>query len=183
MVATATAIDDGPSAVRYPRGEGTGILLPGRGDVLPIGRGRIMREGTKVAILSLGTRLADAMRAAEELGARGLSTTVADARFAKPIDTALVEQLARHHEILVTVEEGSSGGFSALVMQHLARRGLFDRGLRFRPMTLPDRFQDHDTPAQQIVEAGLSARDIVATVLGALDDALGAQAPLLMPAR
>ncbi len=177
MVATATAIDDGPSAVRYPRGEGTGVQLPARGEALPIGRGRIVREGGKVAILSLGTRLADALRAADELAARGLPATVADARFAKPLDTTLVEQLARHHEVLVTVEEGSSGGFSALVMQHLARRGLFDGGLRFRPMTLPDRFQDHNTPAQQLVEAGLSARDIVTTVMGAL----GCEMPKLMP--
>ncbi len=179
MVATATAIDDGPSAVRYPRGEGTGVQLPARGEVLPIGRGRVLREGGKVAILSLGTRLADALRAADELAARGLPATVADARFAKPFDAALVEQLARHHEVLVTIEEGSSGGFSALVMQHLARRGLLDGGLRFRPMTLPDRFQDHDTPSQQLVEAGLTARDIVTTVMGAL----GREVSKLMPVR
>jgi 1-deoxy-D-xylulose-5-phosphate synthase len=179
MVATATAIDDGPSAVRYPRGEGLGLPLPARGEVLPIGRGRVLREGGKVAILSLGTRLADSLRAADELAARGLSTTVADARFAKPFDTALVEQLARHHEVLVTIEEGSSGGFAALVMQHLARRGLLDGGLRFRPMALPDRFQDHDTPAQQLIEAGLTARDIVSTVMGAL----GREMPKLVPVR
>ena len=178
MVATATAIDDGPSAVRYPRGEGLGLALPARGEFLPIGRGRVLREGAKVAILSLGTRLADSLRAADELAARGLSTTVADARFAKPFDAPLVEQLARHHEVLVTVEEGSSGGFAALVMQHLARRGLLDGGLRFRPLTLPDRFQDHDTPAQQLVEAGLTARDIVGTVMGALGREVSKLAPV-----
>jgi 1-deoxy-D-xylulose-5-phosphate synthase len=121
-----------------------------------------------VAILSLGTRLPEALRAADELAARGLPATVADARFAKPIDTALLEQLARHHEVLITVEEASIGGFSAQVMQHLALNGLLDGGLRFRPITLPDRFIDHMSPAAQIVEAGLDARAIVRTVLGAL---------------
>ncbi len=179
MVATQHIIDDAPSAVRYPRGEGTGVPLPARGEPLPIGRGRILREGNTVAILSLGTRLADSLRAADELAARGLSTTVADARFAKPIDTALIEQLARHHELLITIEEASTGGFSALVMTHLARRGLLDGGLRFRPMTLPDRFQDHDTPTQQLVEAGLSTRDIVATAMRAL----GRDMPKLVPVR
>ncbi len=168
MVATAAAIDDGPSALRYPRGEGTGIVLPARGDILPIGRGRVLREGSAVAILSLGTRLADALRAADELAARGLPATVADARFAKPIDTALVEQLARNHEVLITVEEGSSGGFGGLVMQHLAWAGLLDGGLKFRPLTLPDRFIDHMAPAAQIVDAGLDAKAMVRAVLGAL---------------
>ena len=127
MVATAAAIDDRPSAVRYPRGEGTGVALPARRraarDVLPLGRGRVLREGERVAILSLGTRLADALAAADELAARGLSATVADARFAKPLDEALIEQLARHHEVLITIEEGSAGGFGAAVMQYLAWRG------------------------------------------------------------
>ncbi len=178
MVATAAAHDGGPSAVRYPRGEGLGLELPARGTVLPIGRGRILREGTAVAILSLGTRLADSLRAADELAARGLSTTVADARFAKPLDTALVEQLARHHAVLVTVEEGSAGGFGSAVLHHLARTGLLDgpglndhkrsNHLRVRTLTLPDRFQDHDTPAAQLASAGLSARDIVATVMLAM---------------
>ena len=168
MVATATSIGDRPSAFRYPRGEGTGIALPARGEILPIGRGRILREGSKVAILSLGTRLAEAMRAADELAARGLTCTVADARFAKPIDTDLVTQLARHHEVLVTVEEASVGGFSALVGQHLATTGLLDQAVRWRPMVLPDRFIDHMSPAAQIVEAGLDAKSIVQTVLGAL---------------
>ena len=168
MVATTAGIDDRPSAVRYPRGESTGLDIPARGTPLPIGRGRILREGSSVAILSLGTRLADSLRAADELQARGLSTTVADARFAKPFDTAMVEQLARHHAVLVIVEEGSIGGFGAQVLQHLAARGSLDGGVKVRSMTLPDTFIDHNTPAAQIVEAKLGARDIVATVMGAL---------------
>jgi 1-deoxy-D-xylulose-5-phosphate synthase len=167
MVATAVAIGDRPSAFRYPRGEGTGVALPARGEVLPLGRGRVLREGNSVAILSLGTRLAEAMHAADELAARGLSATVADARFAKPIDTALVTQLARHHEVLVTIEEASIGGFSAQVGQHLATSGLLDQAVRWRPMVLPDRFIDHATPSLQIIEAGLDAKAIVQTVLGA----------------
>ncbi len=168
MVATTAGIDDRPSAVRYPRGEGTGLELPARGTPLAIGRGRILREGSSIAILSLGTRLADSLRAADELAARGLSTTVADARFAKPFDAAMIEQLARHHAVLVIVEEGSVGGFGALVLQHLAGRGLLDGGVRVRSMTLPDRFIDHNTPAAQIIEAGLGAKDIVATAMAAL---------------
>jgi 1-deoxy-D-xylulose-5-phosphate synthase len=168
MVATSTALGDRPSAFRYPRGEGTGVALPARGEVLSVGRGRMIREGGRVAILSLGTRLAEALRAADELAARGLPTTVADARFAKPIDTDLLEQLARHHEVLVTIEEASIGGFSAQVGHHLAINGLLDGGVRFRPMVLPDRFIDHASPAAQIVEAGLDAKAIVRTVLGAL---------------
>ena len=168
MVATSAIIDDQPSAVRYPRGESTGLELPARGTPLPIGRGRILREGSSVAILSLGTRLAESLRAADELQGRGLSTTVADARFAKPFDAAMVEQMARHHAVLVIVEEGSIGGFGAQVMQHLAMRGLLDGGVKVRSMTLPDRFIDHNTPAAQIIEAGLGAKDILATVMGAL---------------
>ena len=168
MVATATATGDRPSAFRYPRGEGTGVALPARGEVLPIGRGRILREGGRVAILSLGTRLGEALRAADELAARGLPATVADARFAKPIDAALLEQLARHHEVLITVEEASFGGFSAMVAQHLLAGGFLDGGLRYRPMVLPDRFIDHMSPAAQIVEAGLDSKAIVRTVLSAL---------------
>jgi 1-deoxy-D-xylulose-5-phosphate synthase len=168
MVATAAAIGDRPSAVRYPRGEGYGIDLPVRGEILPLGRGRVLREGSRVAILSLGTRLQDALRAADELAARGYSTTVADARFAKPIDTALVEQLARHHEVLITIEEASVGGFAAQVVQHLAWAGLLDGGLRFRPMVLPDRFIDHAAPAVQLADAGLDAKAIVRAALGAL---------------
>ncbi len=167
-VATAAAIDDRPSAFRYPRGEGTGLTLPERGEVLPIGRARVLREGGKVALLSLGTRLHDALRAAEELGQKGLPATVVDARFAKPLDTALIEQLARHHEVLVTIEEGSSGGFGSAVLHHLAWKGLLDHGVRVRPMVLPDRFIDQDTQAKQLADAGLVAKDIVATVLTAL---------------
>jgi len=168
MVATAAAIDDAPSAVRYPRGEGSGLALPARGVPVPIGRGRVLREGGTVAILALGPRLADALRAADELAARGLPATVVDARFAKPLDTALIEQLARHHEVLVTLEDGSAGGFGAAVMQHLAWQGLLDGGLKLRPMTLPDRFIDHNTPAGQLIDAGLTAKDVVKTVLNAL---------------
>jgi 1-deoxy-D-xylulose-5-phosphate synthase len=167
-VATAAAIDDRPSAFRYPRGEGTGVALPTQGEVWALGKGRVLREGGSVAILSFGTRLADAMRAADELAARGLPTTVADARFAKPLDTALIEQLARHHEVLITIEEGSVGGFGSAVLQHLAWKGLLDGGLKVRPMVLPDRFIDHDSQAKQLAAAGLTAKDIVAAALGAI---------------
>ena len=174
MVATAASINDRPSGLRYPRGEGTGAALPARGEILQIGKGRILREGSSVAILSLGTRLADALRAADELAARGLSATVADARFAKPLDTALVEQLARHHEVLITIEEGASGGFGASVMQHLAWKGLLDGGVKIRPMTLPDVFIDHDSQARQLIQAGLTAKDIVQTAIDALGIAAAA---------
>ncbi|WP_448204339.1 1-deoxy-D-xylulose-5-phosphate synthase [Azospirillum sp. sgz302134] len=168
MVATSAAIDDRASALRYPRGEGVGLELPGRGLVLPIGKGRVVQEGSKVAILSYGTRLGEARKAAAELAARGLSTTVADARFAKPLDEDLVRQLALHHEVLITIEEGSVGGFGSFVLQFLATAGLLDGGLKIRPLVLPDRFLDHDSPAKQYEEAGLSARHIVATALQAL---------------
>ncbi len=168
MVATAATIEDRASALRYPRGEGVGLELPERGTVLPIGKGRVIQEGNKVAILSYGTRLAEAVKAAAELGARGLSTTVADARFAKPLDEDLVRRLALEHEVLITIEEGSVGGFGSFVLQFLATKGLLDNGLKIRPMVLPDRFQDHDSPAKQYEEAGLNARHIVATVLQAL---------------
>ena len=173
VVATAVGINDRPSAFRYPRGEGTGITLPAVGNALTVGRGRVLREGTNIAILSLGTRLGDAVKAADELAARGFPTTVADARFAKPIDMALVEQLARHHEVLITIEESAIGGFSAQVMQYLALKGLLDSGLKIRPMTLPDRFIDHDSQAKQLAEAGLTTKDIVATAL----QAVGLKAP------
>ena len=180
VVATAVAINDRPSAFRYPRGEGTGVALPTAGEVLTLGQGRLMREGNNIAILSLGTRLGDAMKAADELAARGYPTTVADARFAKPIDTALLEQLARHHEVLITIEEGSIGGFSAQVLQHLAWKGLLESGLKVRPMVLPDRFIDHDSQAKQLAEAGLTAKDIVTTALAAV----GAERPLtIVPAQ
>ncbi|TWB24743.1 1-deoxy-D-xylulose-5-phosphate synthase [Nitrospirillum amazonense] len=168
MVATSVAYDAGPIALRYPRGEGVGVEMPEKGEVLPIGKGRIVREGNTVAILSLGTRLGEACKAAEDLAARGLSTTVADARFAKPIDRELVRRLAVEHEVLITIEEGSVGGFGAQVMQFLAEEGLFDSGLKFRPMVLPDRYQEHDNPAKQYDEAGLNATGIVDTVLKAL---------------
>jgi 1-deoxy-D-xylulose-5-phosphate synthase len=177
MVATAAAIDDRPSAFRYPRGDGLGLALPARGTPLEIGHGRILHEGSRVAILSYGTRLKECLAAAEELGTRGLSCTVADARFAKPLDTGLVERLAREHAVLVTVEEGSAGGFGSLVMQHLAWRGLLDGGLKIRPMTLPDRLIDHDTQQRQYDEAGLNAPHIVAAVLGALGQEGGMRQP------
>jgi len=168
MVATCAAIDDRPSAVRYPRGEGVGVALPERGEALALGHGRVLREGSTIALLSLGTRLSECLKAADELAAMGLSATVADARFLKPLDTDLVERLAREHEVLVTVEEGAVGGFAAHVLQHLARQGLLDRGLKLRPLTLPDRFIDHDAPAKQYDAAGLSAKHIANAALAAL---------------
>jgi 1-deoxy-D-xylulose-5-phosphate synthase len=168
MVATAVAIDDRPSALRYPRGEGVGVELPDVGVPLDIGKGRIIREGSTVAILSLGTRLADSLKAAEQLTALGLSTTVADARFAKPIDEDMVRRLAANHEVLITIEEGSIGGFSSHVLHFLATEGLLDRGLKVRPMVLPDTFIDHDKPEKMYERAGLSAAGIVATALSAL---------------
>jgi 1-deoxy-D-xylulose-5-phosphate synthase len=171
MVATAAAIDDRPSAFRYPRGEGFGLELPKRGSVLEIGKGRVLREGTAIAILSYGARLQECLKAADELASHGLSCTVADARFAKPLDTALVERLAREHEVLITIEEGSMLGFSGIVMHHLATRGLMDRGLKLRPMCLPDTFIDHDAPRKQYDQAGLNAPQIVATALAALGKA------------
>lgn len=167
-VATAAVIDDRPSAFRYPRGEGFGVELPARGTPWEIGKGRILREGSRVAILALGSRLHDALIAADELAARGFPATVADARFMKPLDTALVDQLAKNHEVLITIEEGASGGFGAAVAQHLAWSGAFDKGLKFRPMMLPDRLIDHNTPAAQLIEAGLSAQHIVSHAITAL---------------
>jgi 1-deoxy-D-xylulose-5-phosphate synthase len=168
MIATQAQIDDHPSAVRYPRGEGVGVEMPQEGVPLPIGKGRIIREGTAIAILSYGTRLAEALKAADELAARGLSTTVADARFQKPLDTDLVSRLAREHEVLITVEEAAIGGFGAHVLHYLAHAGLLDRGLKIRPMVLPDKFQEHDKPEKQYEEAGLNAKQIVAQALLAL---------------
>jgi 1-deoxy-D-xylulose-5-phosphate synthase len=167
-VATAVSINDRPSALRYPRGEGLGVKLPEVPQVWPIGKGRLIREGNNIAILSYGTRLADSLKAADELATRGLPATVVDARFAKPLDTVLIEQLARHHEVLITIEEASIGGFGAAVLHHLAWRGLLDHGLKVRPMVLPDKFIDHDSQAKQLAEARLTAKDIVATALGAL---------------
>ena len=168
MVATSAAIDDRPSGLRYPRGEGFGLELPKRGSVLEIGKGRVLREGSAIAILSYGARLQECLKAADELATHGLSCTVADARFAKPLDAALVERLAREHEVLITIEEGSMLGFSGLVMHHLATRGLMDRGLKIRPMCLPDVFIDHEAPRKQYDQAGLNAPQIVATALSAL---------------
>jgi len=178
MVATSAAIDDRPSAVRYPRGEGFGLALPARGSVLEIGKGRVLREGTAIAILSYGARLQECMKAADELATHGLSCTVADARFAKPLDTALVERLAREHEVLITIEEGSMLGFGSMVTHHLATHGLLDRGLKIRPMCLPDTFIDHETPRKQYDQAGLNAPHIVAMALGALG-----KAEMQIPAR
>jgi 1-deoxy-D-xylulose-5-phosphate synthase len=168
MVATAAAIDDRPSALRYPRGEGTGVALPEEGSVLEIGKGRIVREGTTVALLSLGTRLGECLKAADQLATLGLSTTVADGRFAKPLDQDLIRRLARNHEVLVTVEEGAIGGFGSHVLQFLAIAGLLDGGLKVRPMVLPDVFLEHDKPDKMYDLAGLNAPQIVATVMAML---------------
>jgi 1-deoxy-D-xylulose-5-phosphate synthase len=171
MVRTAATIDDRPSAVRYPRGDGFGVTLPARGEVLELGKGRIVREGSAVAILSFGARLIEAQAAADELATRGLTTTVADARFAKPLDEALVRQLARHHEVLLTLEEGARGGFGAHVLQFLAASGLLDHGLKIRTLTLPDRFIDQDAPKAMYDAAALNAPHIVAAALAALGKA------------
>lgn len=168
MVATSAQIDDMPSALRYPRGEGVGLQLPERGQVLAIGKGRIIKEGSKIAILNLGTRLTECRKAAEELDARGLSTTIADMRFAKPLDLDLIKRLANEHEVLITIEEGSIGGFGSHVLHHLATLGMLDRGLKIRPMTLPDTFQDHNAQVKQYDEAQLNAKHIVAKALEAL---------------
>ncbi len=168
MVATAAQIDDAPSAFRYPRGEGVGIEMPAEGIALEIGKGRIIQEGASVALLSLGTRLGECIRAAEGLSSFGLSATVADARFAKPIDGDLIRRLVKNHEVLITVEEGSIGGFQAHVMQFLSEQGLMDTGFKFRAMVLPDRFIDQDSPANMYVQAGLDADSIIAKVFEAL---------------
>jgi 1-deoxy-D-xylulose-5-phosphate synthase len=168
MVATCAAYGDGPSAVRYPRGDGIGVPLPEKGMPIEIGRGRIMREGTTIALLSLGGRLAECMKAAQELASYGLSTTVADARFAKPLDIDLIHRLVREHEVLITIEEGAIGGFGSHVLHHLAANGLLDHGLKIRTMVLPDAFLDHDSPQAQYDRAGLNARHIVAMALSAL---------------
>lgn len=168
MVRTAAEYDESPISFRYPRGDGVGVDLPERGSVLEIGKGRIVREGTKVALLSFGTRLQECLAAADELGAAGLSTTVADARFAKPLDHDLIRRLAREHEVLVTVEEGAVGGFASHVLQFLATDGLLDRGLKVRALTLPDLYQDHGKPDAMYASAGLDRAGIVHTVFSAL---------------
>jgi len=168
MIATATVIDDRPCAFRFPRGDGVGVTIPDFADPLEIGRGRIVREGTAVAILSFGTRLAESLKAAELLAARGVSATVVDARFAKPLDVDLILRLAREHEVLITVEEGAVGGFGAFVLHALAEHGVLDRGLKVRTLTLPDRFQDQDKPESMYLAAGLDADGILRAALGAL---------------
>ncbi len=174
MVATAAAIDDRPSAFRFPRGEGTGVEIPAEGIPLEIGKGRVLREGTAVAILSLGTRLGEVNKAADHLAACGLSTTVADARFMKPLDHDLIRRLAREHEILITIEEGSVGGFGSHVLHFLAADGLLDRGVKVRTLVLPDEFIDHDKPEVMYAKAGLDADGIVRTVFKALGREAGA---------
>ncbi|MEC5289096.1 1-deoxy-D-xylulose-5-phosphate synthase [Aurantimonas sp. C2-6-R+9] len=168
MVRTAALYDDGPISFRYPRGNGTGVDMPERGEALAIGKGRIVKEGTKVAILSFGSRLADSIAAAEELDTFGLSTTVADARFAKPLDADLIARLARDHEVLILVEEGASGGFATQVLQHMAVRGLLDHGLKVRPLVMPDRFVDHAAPEAMVKTAALDRKGIVDAVFRAL---------------
>ena len=168
MIATACELDDRPSAFRYPRGDGVGVEIPALAAPLEVGRGRIVREGTAVAILSLGARLTECLRAADLLAARGLTATVADARFAKPLDEEMILRLAREHEALITVEEGAVGGFGAFVLQFLAEKGALDRGLKIRTLALPDRFQDHDKPELMYAVAGLDAEGIAATALTAL---------------
>jgi 1-deoxy-D-xylulose-5-phosphate synthase len=171
MVRTAVAYDEGPISFRYPRGEGVGVDMPERGSILKIGKGRIVKEGTKVALLSFGTRLAECLLAAEDLEAAGLSTTVADARFAKPLDEDMIRRLAREHEVLVTIEEGSVGGFASHVLQFLAREGLIDGGLKVRPMVLPDVWMDQAKPEAMYAKAGLDREGIVRTVFAALGTA------------
>ncbi len=178
MVATAVARNDGPTAFRYARGEAAGIEIPEDPQPLEIGKGRILREGTRIALLSYGTRLGEAMQAAQQLDGLGLSATVADARFAKPLDTELVRRLADEHEVLITIEEGSVGGFGAFVLHDLAQSGRLDRGLKIRTMTLPDSFIDQDTPAAMYKQAGLDADAIVETVFKALGQELATQASL-----
>jgi 1-deoxy-D-xylulose-5-phosphate synthase len=168
MVATAAALDDRPCAFRYPRGEGTGVAMPAEGIALEIGKGRIIEEGSKIAILSLGTRLQEVKLAAQQLAAMGLPCTIADARFMKPLDTALVRRLAAEHEVLLTIEEGTAGGFGAHVLHYLAASGLLDKGLKVRTLTLPDLLIDHDTPDAMYAKAGLNAAGIVTSALAAL---------------
>ncbi len=168
MVHTAALYDAGPIAFRYPRGNGTGVEIPAVPIQLEIGKGRIVRHGTKVALLSLGTRLAEALKAADQLEAKGLSTTVADLRFAKPLDEELIRKLMTSHEVVITVEEGSIGGLGAHVLTMASDAGLTDTGLKIRTLRLPDIFQDHDSPDKQYDAAGLNAPQIVETVLKAL---------------
>ena len=176
MVATAVSIDDVPCALRYPRGEGVGVPLPERGEALEIGKGRVLREGSTAAIVSYGARLHDALAAADRLEAEGISTTVADARFAKPLDEDLLRRLAENHELLLTVEEGSVGGFGSFALQFLAGQGLLDGGLKIRSLVMPDAFFDHDKPEVQVARAGLDADSIFRTVVSALGVVQSAEA-------
>jgi len=176
MVAPAAVLDDGPSAVRYPRGEGIGVPLPPFGVPLEIGKGRVLREGTKVALFSFGARLAECLKAADELAGLGLSTTVADARFAKPLDSDLLLRLAREHEVLLTIEEGAIGGFGAHVLHTLAENGMLDGGLKVRTMVLPDMFIDQDSSVAMYARAGLDAKAIVAKAFEALGSNLRGEA-------
>ncbi|MBY0407412.1 MAG: 1-deoxy-D-xylulose-5-phosphate synthase, partial [Rickettsiales bacterium] len=171
MTATAAAIDDAPSAFRYPRGEGTGVALPASGTVLEIGKGRIVKEGGRVALLSLGTRLAECLKAAAMLEEQGIATTVADARFAKPLDENLIRQLFKHHELVVTVEEGSIGGFGSHVLCFAAKENLIGSKNRALPLYLPDMFQEQNTPQAMYDEAGLNAAQIVQSLLASLGSA------------
>jgi 1-deoxy-D-xylulose-5-phosphate synthase len=168
MVATAAAYDDGPIAFRFPRGEGNGVELPERGSPLEIGKGRMIKEGSKVALLSFGTRLAEVEKAAEKLAAKGITPTIADARFAKPLDRDLILSLAENHDAMITIEEGAIGGFGSHVSQLLADEGVFDRGFKYRSMVLPDTFIDHANPSDMYAAAGLNADDIEAKVLDVL---------------
>jgi 1-deoxy-D-xylulose-5-phosphate synthase len=168
MVATAVAYNDGPIAFRYPRGEGVGVEMPQEGIPLEIGKGRIVRSGSQVALLSFGTRLQESLKAADELEAKGLSTTVADARFAKPLDEEMILKLARTHDVLITIEEGSVGGFGSMVHHLLAENGVFDDGLKIRSLVLPDEYTDHDKPDRMYSKAGMDAKGIVSKVFEAL---------------
>ena len=167
-IATSTIINDKPCAFRYPRGEGLGVKINDQPEIWKIGKGKIISEGSKICILSLGTRLKDSIMASEVLASYGLPTTVADARFAKPIDQLLITQLARDHEVMLTVEEGSIGGFSAQVMSFLAKSGALDKGLKFRPIFFPDVFINHGKPDQQNIECGVDVDNIIKTAMGAL---------------
>jgi len=165
MTATAAAYDDGPFAYRFPRGDGVGVDLPSQGVPLEIGKGRVVREGTAIALLSYGSRLKDTLAAAEKLSAKGFNPTVVDARFAKPLDTALIDQTVRRHEAILTIEEGSSGGFGAAVLSHLATTGQLDKGVKIRTLTMPDAYIDHMSPADQLAHAGLDSASIACTAL------------------
>ncbi|MEP0047762.1 MAG: transketolase C-terminal domain-containing protein, partial [Roseobacter sp.] len=171
MIATAAAHDTGPIAFRYPRGTGTGAALPETGDVLDIGKGRVVQQGNDIAILSFGAHLPECVKAADLIAAQGMTATIADARFAKPLDHALISQLARHHKALITVEQGAQGGFGAMVLHYMAQDGLLDGQLAVRCMTLPDRFINQAAPDAMYADAGLTATDIAATALQAVQRA------------